>query len=211
MPTLAEQYSDNNVLNSIALDLANKFLSVNYVVYWANRDIVQTLDGSYFGWSTNYATHMADGTFAARIAAADGMVSLTESLSASPTWILRPITTAGPIAQNEHLLPVISVEVGAAVPVRPYELGSRDKWRHRLLMLDGYVTSRKELRKFVDWFGLWYDSELHLDIQDHDAGSLATVGDVEFVDTNVRYRVDPIAVEPVVFQVICTTRLTYIA
>lgn len=211
MPTLAGQYSATNVLNSMASILASKFLSVNYIVYWHNRDAVQTLDGLYFSWSTNSATHMADPTFSARVAAADGMVSLAESVSASPTWISRPITTAGAISQDQLLLPVISVEVGPALPVRNYQIGGTDKWRYRQLMLDGYVRTRAEQRKFIDWFAQWFDNETFYTVQDHDAGSLATVGDVECIDSTVRHRIDPIAVEPVVFQVVGNTRLQYIA
>ena len=210
--TLKRDYSDTNVLNSMASHFATLLLGENYIVYWQARDVVQTLDGSYFQWSTAYATHMADASFLARVTAADGMVTITDSVPASPTWILRPITTAGPIGQDELLLPVISIEVGPAQEVRNMELGSRVKWRYRHLIVDGYTRTKAEQRKFIDMLSDWFEGNTVYQVYNHDAGTLAVVGDgVECTDTSVNFSVDPVAVEPVTYQVICNSRLEYIA
>lgn len=211
MTTLLAQYSENNIVNSIASVLASNLLSANYLVYWQARDGVQTPDGFYYGWSTNYATYMADGTFLARITAAKGMVTLVEHIPASPTWILRPITTAGPIGQDQLVLPVLSVEVGPMLNVKNYELGSAKSWRSRHLVIDGYVRDQSEQKTFMDLLSIWFDNETFFSVQDHDAGTLATVGDIETDKTQVDYAIQPIAVEPVTFQVICNSRLQYIA
>lgn len=206
-----DKFSETNVVNTVSRYVASKLLAENYLVYWHARDAVETPDGWYFEWSTNYATYMLDATFLARETAAKGLVVLTDSLPAEPRFVERPITQVGPINQNEVPIPALSIEVGPSKFVAEYEIGSGLKWRYRHLIVDGYVRTRAEQAKFKDFLALWFEHNQLFDIADNDAGSTAIVGTVYVQEPDVDYAIYTDTPKATTFQVICNARLDYIA
>lgn len=206
-----EQYSESNIVNSLSIALANKLLLASYLVYWHKRDAVQTPDGMYFQWSTNYASYMADVTFAARVTAGKGMIALRDSLPAEPVFIQRHIQTAGPIKQNEVPVPALSVEVGPPVAIKDWELGSKMKLWGRHLIIDGYVRDQSEQRRFKDYLAIWMMDDQFFTISDHDSGSLAEVGPLDTNDTVIDFAVEVAGQEQTTYQVLCNSRLEYVA
>ena len=203
-------FSETNIVNTLSVFLAQKLMNVGYLIYWRQRDAVQTPEGWYYEWSTNYSTYMADATFAARVNSGNGLVVLTDSLPTEPVFIKRHIQVAGPIKQNEVPVPAISVEVGPPVAITNWELGSGLKMRGRHLIVDGYVRDRSEQAKFKDWFAMWFDNDTYFTIQNHDDGSLVAVGQLDTNDTVVDFAVEVAGQEQVTYQVLCNSRLEYI-
>jgi hypothetical protein len=208
---LLEQFSETNIVNTVSLYLAAKLLERGYGLYWHARDAVQTPDGWYFDWGQQYAAYLGDPVFGPWLAGAKGLVMLTDDLPAEPRFVQRPIEQVGPVPQHQVMVPVLSVEVGPAVAMRNFELGSKLKWRGRHLVVEGYVRTKAELGVFKDALGNWFDNETCFDIADHDAGTLATVGQIEFCDTLVDYDINVNGTEAATYQVICNSRLEYVA
>lgn len=209
--TTRDKYSETNIVNSISVALAQKLLDAGYMIYWRLRDAVQTPDGWYYQWSTNFATYMADGTFSARVTASLGLMTLTDSLPTEPVFVQRQLAAAGPIAQNVVPVPALSVEVGPPVAIRNWELGSKLKLFGRHLIVDGYLRNRSEQIRFKDWLADWFDSSTVFSIVDHDAGTLAPVDTLDTNDTVVDFAVVVDGQEQTTYQVLCNTRLEYIA
>lgn len=205
------KFSESNVINTLTIAFADELLANGYLVYWHAIDAIQTLGGWYYTYSTKYALYHADPAFSGQIGNAKGIVTLTEHIPAEPKFIERPITVAGPYPQNQLVVPVFSVEIGSSVAIANYELGTRLKWRNRHLVIEGYVRDRHELTKFKDLLAIIFDNETFFDVLDHDAGTLATVGQVEINDTIVDDFIDVDAAEQTTYQVICNSRLEYIA
>lgn len=209
--SVRSDYSETNIVNSISTVLASNLLGVGYLIYWRLRDAVQTPDGWYFQWSTNYPTYMLDVTFAAKVNASQGLITLSDSLPAEPVFIQRPIQAAGPITQNTVVIPALSVEVGPPVPIRNWELGSKLKMFGRHLIVDGYLRNHSEQAKFKDWLANWFDSSTVFQILDHDGGTLALIDTLDTNDTIVDFAVNVAAQEQTTYQVLCNSRLEYIA
>lgn len=205
------KFSESNVINTLTTMFAAELIANDYLVYWHWRDAVEADNGWYYNYSTNFAAYHADVTFAAKVANAKGIVTLTEHIPAEPKFVQRPITVAGPYPQNELVVPVFSIEIGSPVAIANYEVGTRLKWRNRHLIIEGFVRDRKELSKFKDLLAIIFENELFFDVLDHDAGTLATVGKVEINDTIVDEFIDVDAAQQATYQVICNSRLEYIA
>lgn len=209
-----EAFSESNVLNSLSLYVASKLLASGYLLYWHKRDAVQIADSStgwYTEWSKNGATYLANSTVAAAFSAARGLVTLTGEIPAVPRFIIRLIddTSIGPA--DVVSVPTLSIEVGPAIAVSDYELGSGKKWRSRHLIVDGYVRTVEEQGRFKDFFSLWFDNNQALTIRNHDAGTLAQVGEVTVVDSVPRYQTLVMGAEATTYQVLLNARLVYVA
>lgn len=203
-------FSETNIVNSVSLVLAQRLMAKGYLIYWRHRDAVQTPEGWYYDWGTNFTAYMSDVAFAARVNGGTGLVVLSDSLPAEPVFVKRHIQVAGPIAQNEVPVPAISVEVGPAVVMTNWELGSALKMRGRHLIVDGYVRDRSEQVKFKDWFAEWFDNDTFFTINQHDDGSLSPIGQLDTNDTIVDFAIEVAGQEQVTYQVLCNSRLEYI-
>lgn len=179
--TAPELFSESNIVNTVAGYLAEQFITQNYLVYWHKRDAVQTDDGWYYEWSINKTTYLADGTFAADVTAAVGMVSFVDGLPADPRFVTRLISDASIGPADEVPVPVVSIELSAEMHQENYELGTGVKWRTRHLILDGYGRTPYEQGKFKDWFALWFEKESVLDLENHDTGAGAIVDQITFI------------------------------
>lgn len=206
-----ELYSETNVVHSLSTVIANDLLLAGYLVYWHAIQSVQTLDGVYANWNDNYSVYISNPTFAGRWNSAKGLAMLTDHLPTEPRFVERPISVVGPISTHEVLIPALSVEVGPAIEIANYELGSTLKWWNRHLVIEGYARNRTELAFFKDKLPIWFRGETTFDVVNHDAGSLAAVGPVQSMDTVVDYEIVRAGPEQTTYHVICNARLEYIA
>ena len=207
-----EKYSKTNVLNSIATALAVKLLADGYLVYWKERDAVETGDGWYYQYSTNFTAYHADGTFAAAVAAAKAMVSVTIGFPASPQILQRHITEARSLSQNEIVVPALSIEIGPAMGVENIELGTHVQRRHRHLMIEGYLRDDFEMGAIADFLAIWFDNNTNFSVYDHDAGTAVEIGQAQTIATVVdSFRNDGDGQEQTSYQVMCNTMLEYFA
>lgn len=208
---LIDKYTTSNVSNSLATYFAERLLVAGYLVYWHHRDMVQTTDGTYYQYSTSYVTYLADPTFLSRYSAAKGIVTITDHVPAVPRHIIRP-TTDGSVGPAESVtVPVLSIEIGDAVPLASYEAGSSLKWRTRHLVIDGYARSKDESARLADLLAVWFDEEVQRDVNDHDAGTQAVVGPIRVADMRVD-RADFLdEAEERRFEVLLNARLEYVA
>jgi hypothetical protein len=209
-----EKYSETNILNSLTLYLATKFLAAGFLIYWHARDAVQintTSSGWYLQYSQNSSTYLADPTFAAAYAAAKGLVTFVDGIPAVPRFIVR-LTSDQSIGPADAVpVPAVSVEIGASVPLANYELGSTTKWRSRHLVVDSYVRTPAEQKLFKDLLAQWFEPDLNLTVNDHDAGTLAVVGTVEVLDTAIADARVPNQAEATTYEVLLNSRIEYIA
>jgi hypothetical protein len=211
MATLAEQYSNHNVANSVALWMATRLLTAGYLIYWHQRDAVQTLAGWYYEYSTKRAVYLADSTFQAAYAAAKGISTITESLSAESKFIIRPVVD-GSIGPAENVpLPVLGVQIGDAIGQEFIELGSLMKFRWRHLVVDCFTRNRDENKLIADALAVWFDEGTSITVSDHGAGTLANFGDVTLRDVRVDSAVWLDKPEERRYQVILNARLEYVA
>lgn len=204
-------YSESNVLNSLSSFLAGQLLADGYLLYYQRRDVLQTGAGWYPEWSVHRATYLADASFAAALAAARGVLTLTAEIPAEPRFITRLISDASVGAPDEVTVPTLSIEVGPPIVTGNYELGTRTKYRSRFLLCDGFVRTVEEQRRLADALARWFDPETTLDVLDHDAGTLVPVGPLTVDDTVVRTQVWPQRAEVATYEVLLTARLIYVA
>lgn len=187
-------------------------MSDGYLVYWKERDAVETNAGWYFQYSTNFTTYLVDGTFAAAVTAAKAMVSITLAFPASPQILQRHITEARSLSQNEIVVPALSLDLGPALAVGNIELGTNIQTRHRHLMIEGYLRDDFEMGVIADFLAIWFDNNTNFSVYDHDAGTAVEIGQAQTVATVVdSLRNDGDGQEQTSYQVICNTMLEYIA
>jgi len=174
-------FSTRNIENSLAVRLTRPLLTTGYLIYWSRQDGVETPDGFYGSYTANQAALASDSTFAARLAAAKGLLTVRGPLSASPAFVTRPSSSGRVGPQDEVPIPALSIEVGGAAPTDAYELGSLLKWRSRTLVVTAFARSLEEHDLFLDRFVEWLDEDVEVDVQDHEGGTLATLGSVRIV------------------------------
>jgi len=206
-----EKYSETNVLNSLSLYVATKLLAANYLLYWQYRDALQAPSGWYPQWQANKLSYLVDVTLAAEVANAQGLLTIVGAIPAVPRYVTRLIddTSVGP--PDEVSVPTFSIEVGAAIPGPPYELGTKVRWRSRHLIIDSYARTEQESRRFKDFLALWFDADLLLQVVDHDAGDLADVGSLAVMDTSVHSATVLDGVEATTYEVLLHAGLIYVA
>lgn len=211
MGTLAQSYSNHNVANSLAIFVATKLLAADYLVYWHQRDAVQTDDGWYYEYSTKRDDYLADNTFKAAYDTAKGVSTITEAVSADSKFIIRPTTdgSIGPAATVP--LPVLSINVGDAIGQEFVELGSLMKFRWRHLVVDCFTRSKAENNIISDALAVWFDEGTSITVSDHGAGTLANFGDVTLSAVRVDSAVWLAEPEERRYQVILNARLEYVA
>jgi hypothetical protein len=206
------QFSESNIANSVALYVADQLLAANYLLYWQDRDLLQVSPTAWYPeFSVHKATLLADPTVAAAIAAADGLLTVVQTLPALPRFVVRLIDDASVGDADVVPVPALAIELGPPVPLARYELGTPAKWRARHLVCDAYVRSAAEASRFKDLFARWFDPDTLLGIQDHDAGDLAEVGTVMVQDATVASMTVPEAAEATTYEVLLNARLVYVA
>lgn len=208
MSTLTD-FSNFNIANSVALYLAEVLLTGNYLVYWADRDVVQTPDGWYAGYRQNHVTYLADATFGARATAAVGMMTLVSAYPTEPRFIARPTGDGSPLGQDEVAVPTMSVDIGPPI-VGPYaEVGSRERWRYRQLSIEAFVRTAQEQKRLEEVLEQSLVEDEPLTIQDHDAGTLATVDTVSPQRVTIVRGVEIHEADSRAFQVLANALLEY--
>lgn len=205
------KFSESNIVNSLSLAMATQLLAAGYLVYWQYRDVVQTNAGWYPQWSVNRTAYLADVTFAAAVAGAQGLMTVVTEIPAAPRFVVRLISDTSVGATGEISVPTCSVEVGSAIPTANYELGTPKKFRSRHLICDAYVRTVEEQRKLADLLAIWFDNDLTIDIVDHDAGTLAPVGYVTVASSTVRTDTLTQGLEVTTYQAMLNARLVYVA
>lgn len=208
--TLAEQYSTSNISNSLSLYLAEWLLAAGYVIYWHRRDALQTSATDwYFDYSTTHPTLLADSAFRALLGVVTGIVTLTDSVPAEPRYLIRPIDDGSVPPMDAVMVPLVSVEVGPAIPLKSAEMGSKMKLRGRHLMVDAYVRNKDEQALFQDALANWFDDELLLSVHDHDAGTLADVGSLLVQKSAVATELVFDSAEARTYEVLLNAQLEY--
>src|SRR5690242_15772631 len=124
---MATVWSESNIINSLSLYLAGQLLAAGFLVYWHERDALQintSPTGWYLQYSQNYQTYLANSTFQAAHAAAVGIVTMVDSIPANPRFVKRLTSDASVGPADAITVPAVSIEVGPAIPVQNYELGT---------------------------------------------------------------------------------------
>lgn len=203
-------WSATNVFNSIATLLGAKMLAEGYLLYWHFQDGLETPDGWYGEFSTRDTTLLQDATVAARVAAAKGLLTIRGPVTASPVFVVRPTISGAVDSQNEVNVPCLAIDVGAAFPVDPYELGTKVKWRRRRLTIQGFARTWFEMKLFEDRLSEWFDMDEELEVLNHDAGTLASLGSVGVKDPSVEGDLEVPGSEPATFGVELNAHLEYV-
>lgn len=206
-----EKYSETNVLNSVSMYVTTKLLAAGYLIYWQHRDALQAGSGWYPQWNANKAAYLVDVTLAGEVTNAQGLLTIVGAIPAVPRYVTRLIddTSVGP--PDEIAVPTVSIEVGPPIPGPPYELGTKVRWRSRHLVLDGYMRTEQESRRFKDLLALWFDADQVLQVVDHDAGDLADVGSLVVMDASVHSATVLNGVEATTYEVLLHAGLIYVA
>lgn len=204
-------YNEQNVSNTMAVFMAEKFLALGYLLYWHKIDAVQTPDNWYYEYSTNQETYLADQAFSLALASSRGLLTVLPKKSAIPRFITRP-TISGAVEPQEFVpIPAVSVKVGDVITDGNYEIGSRLKWRARTFELEVLCRDEAEQAAFSDAFTEWFDDEVTLDIHDHTTGSLEVVGDVLIEDGATESSIDLDDAEASTYEVVFNARLVFVA
>jgi hypothetical protein len=208
---LLDLYTERNITNSCAVYLGAQLKALGYLVYWYGVDAVETADGLYTAYSINQQNYLADATFAGRVAAAKGLVTLCEGDTPFPVFLTRSGNdgTVGP--QGQALVPSLGISVGPDVVLRPYEQGTLFKWRARALTVEGRVRNKGETQLFADKFAAWLFEDVSIDVIDHDGTSGEAPGAVRIARSSIARDVVPDAGEADRFQVELMARLEYVA
>lgn len=208
------QWSETNILNSVALYITSQFIAQGYVIYYHRQDAMQintSATGWYYQWSTNKAAILADSAFAAALSAGKGLLTVVEALPAEPRFVERLISDASVGAADEVPVPALAFSLTSEQFQDGYELGTKMKWRSRHLMVDSYTRDDREQGRIKDWLTWWLELNSIVDIADHDAGSQAAVGSVVVdqvrVDTDRFFEKGQAAT----YQVLANALLTYVA
>lgn len=204
-------YSETNVANTLATSLATRLLAENYLVYWHEIDAMQTPDGWYFNYSQNDATYLADLVFAPRVQSARGILTLARSISADRRFPVRPNIDGSIDGQGEVPLPWLVLEVGAVENGDLLEIGTRLFQRWRNAVFYGATRTPAEQVWVRDKLAEWFDEALHLDVLDHDAGTLSVVGSVEIVAVTSDSEDVVLGPESTRFEFLHEARLEFVA
>ncbi len=205
-------FSTANITNSLGRALGDRLLSEGYLVYWHQIDAVQTPALWYHAYSQQQAAYLADSTFAAALAAAKGLITVTADISAAPRFVTRPIVDGTVAGQDTVPVPSVAIEVEAMLPRRNVEIGTATtKWRLRPLMVIGLARDVDEQRRFADLLADVFDEDTTFDVVDHDAGSQAAVGPIR-VDQMTASRATALDdAEALTYQVLVNAFLEYVA
>lgn len=210
MATLA-QFSQTNLVNSLAQYLAAKLLSVGYLVHWAERDTVETLDGWYPGYTAGAAAYLADSAFQARAQAAQGLMAVLPAFPTEPRFLARPTGDGTALGPDTVAIPALALDMGSPGPGPFVGLGQTERFRVRRLTVEAYLRNAREQGRLEDWLEQWITDDLPIPVYDHDAGTLALVDSVVPRQTRILRGVTIEQGEAQAFQVLLHTLLDYSA
>lgn len=200
-----------NLLNSVSTYLADQLRQAGYLIYWHEQDAVETASGWWPAYSVNQAAYAADATFAAQLAAATGLITLRGPLPANPAFVARPTNDGTVEGQSVVHVPGFAVELSDPTPVRPVELGTRLWQRARHLIVFGFARTWQEQATLSDALAQWFDAYTVIPVQDHDAGTLVAVGNIDIVDPTVISDIVVDDAEVETYSVELHARVEYIA
>lgn len=212
MSTAAE-FSTSNILNSVSMYLADKLLSSSALCYWHAADALQitnTATGWYYEFNANRSTILADSTVASAVSTARGVVTMLSTYPAEPRFIHRLINDASLGPPDEVPVPVAVVDVTPVKRMQPYELGTKTKWRSRGLLVECYGREQREQRWFADLLERSFEQDQVIEVLDHDAGTLASVGYVTVDVPTVGMDTYLDASEALAYQVVAGAYLRYV-
>lgn len=205
-----EAYSEANISNSFALNLAGRLLAAGYLIFWHETDVVQTPDGFYYEYRANQQTYLADAAFAARVDSAKGLVTLKGKTSSNPEHPVRP-TSDGTVSLilSDIAIPSLSVEVGPQGNGKQVEIGSTVRYRWRHLAIYGYARNEAEQARLRDGLAAWFDEDTWVEVHDHEAQTLASVGLVQLARVSTDSATVIAESEATTYELILNARLEY--
>lgn len=212
--TTPAKYSTSNILNSVSMYLADKLLEDGMLCYWHAADALQidsTASGWYYDFNTNRSTILQDATVSAAVSACRGIVTILSAYPAEPRFIHRLISDASLGPADEVPVPALVVDVTPVQRTSSYELGTRRRWRPRAVLVEMYARHQAEQRRLADWAERALEEDVVVEIRDHDAGTLAVVGDVQLESTSVSLDTYLDASEALAYQVVAGAYLMYVA
>lgn len=204
-----EQHSENNIASSVATFLGQQLLTSGYLLYWYNSDAVQTPDGWYHRWSTDFATLKTDPTLAARLASAAGLFTLKGKATAKPVFPARHTVDGSVPSEVDVPIPYLAIEVDVERPGDFSGIGDRMRERFRTLIIYGYARDDREQSALRDSLVRWFDDTAFVPLYDYDAGTVTAFGDVECqmpMADSLTVGVEPEATR---YEVILNVRLRY--
>lgn len=226
---LLARYSETNLVNSLAQYLAGCLLGAGYLVYWPAADAAQTPDGWYPNYRALAQTYAADplhAAFQARLAAARGILTLTDDSPANPVYPARQsidgsMPLAPQLAEAVGSTSVLGLPELAVVVTHPpagsFEgLGSRRQQRFASVLVVGYARDLAEARWLSHRLRGWFDRSTVLAIVDHDSapaggGTPAPVGPVEVLAATAEHLAVPTGPEATTYEVLLTARVGFVA
>lgn len=212
MPTPAD-YSASNLLNSLATYVAGQLLASGYLIYWHAADALQintSATGWYFGLTANRATILATPAVASAMSTAKGVWTIAEAFPAEPRFVARLISDDSLGQPDEVQTPVLVFDLSPERTQDPYELGTRVMWRYRALTVVAVVRQAHEQRWVADGFARWLQHQTSVDVVNHDAGTLSTVGMTTLEDTRVDQGTFIDAADALTYQVVAGSIVTYV-
>lgn len=207
-------FSEKNVENSVATYLAAQLLAAGWLVYWQERDALETEAGYYAAYSQYVASASAYPSGAAvstALAEARGVLTLRGKVPANPRFVTRPSSSGAVTATDEVCIPAFAIALDPTVPLTDYELGSTLKFRGRHLLLFGFASTTDERADLADYLSAWFDSHTPITVLDHKAGTLAEVGDVSVEDPTVLSDIELKGPLALTYAVELNARLEFIA
>lgn len=206
---LLDQFTENNLATNCAVYLAAQLIAQGYLIYWYATDALQSQDGFYYGWSTNFATLRTNPTLSSRIAAAKGLLTIRPKDSAKPVYPVRHTLDASVTEEIEVQVPWLAVEVDGEKPGEFTGLGDRQRVRYRNLTIYGCARDESEQTLIRDSLVRWFDDSSNLSLQDYDAGSTTVFADVEIELPIADSAVIALSPEASRYEVILNARLRY--
>jgi len=209
--SLAEEFSGPNIVNSLALAVADRLMSGGYVVYWYRRDALQTMSGWYYQYSQSYPSLLANAGFLGMLTAAKGVVTFTDHVPAAPRFVTRHISDGSVPSSDAVMVPAVALRVSAQAVTGSYEMGTRVKWRMRELEADCFVRTPEEQERFKDLLAVTFDDDTVFTVLDHDAGTAAEVGPLRVAEKTIREDVVRDGAEATSYEVLLNAALEYVA
>jgi hypothetical protein len=203
--------SEANMENSVARALADALLANGYLVYWYVGDGLETPEGWYESYRTNQSTYLATPTLSGRVAASKGLLTLVDRPSALPRSPTRPTTEGTVSPQGLVQVPVGVIEVSEVVNGQSYELGTRRRWRSRILALTLLCRTKEEQSGLAGLLEETFDEEFSMDVLDHVGGTLAPLGSIEFLKVSVDRALNAGGPDAENYEVVVQAQLQFVA
>ncbi len=206
-------YSTNNIQNSFSTTLTGLLQTSGYAIYYLQTDLL-AVPGMV---QTNYASSAAVNAFLPEVQAFRalpgyrGVMTLTDGVASLPTYATRPEKDGSVPGLGGIAVPALAIDVQPVEHGMLWEIGSTLRERTQLCIIAGLARNDKESVFLTDLLNTAFEPNTHLDIRDHDAGTLDLLGSVEIVNCGVTRNVVDRAGSVLAYEIAAGLSLWYVA